>query len=238
MKFWIVMVLMLMGVSIQGASLEEAELLYRNQDYQGAQQMYEALLNDFPHSEVISYNLGNTYFKQDMLGKAIYYYKKALFLVPRDVEAMENLNLARSMVVGYDNENQQRELLSFLSIVTGKQLLLLSIGVMLVLNGLVYAYFKTRKELLKNIGILGGLLAIIVISFLIIREVRDSSHQESVIIVKKTAVKSGPSESFKELFFIHEGYELRTLLSQDGWSKVRLSNGAVGWVEDRTFWSL
>ena len=43
-------------------------------------------------------------------------------------------------------------------------------------------------------------------------------------------VREGPGEGFKPAFEVHEGLKLRVLGSDDGHLRVRLANGAEGWV--------
>ena len=46
-------------------------------------------------------------------------------------------------------------------------------------------------------------------------------------------VREGPGEAFKPAFEIHEGLKVRVVGSDDGHLRVRLANGAEGWVSGR-----
>jgi tetratricopeptide (TPR) repeat protein len=234
-----IMLLLVCSSLIVSNSLQIAEQAYNNQTYQEALTEYESSYVDYPDSIDLNYNLGNVCFKLGNIGKSIYFYKKALYLSPNDKEINENLELTRGFVLGLSNEDTQVELLSFLSHFTGKTLLILCLCLIAILNGLVFYYINIKpSEVVKNVGFLCFFILFISTLFLGVKEIRNKSYKECVVIVKKTAVKSGPSSSFKELFFIHEGYEFRELLVQDEWSKVRLLNGAIGWVKRSDYWSI
>jgi SH3-like domain-containing protein len=44
-------------------------------------------------------------------------------------------------------------------------------------------------------------------------------------------VKSSPNAASVDLFVLHEGTKVTVLESSDGWNKVRIANGSVGWLE-------
>ncbi|MBZ0242213.1 MAG: SH3 domain-containing protein, partial [Bacteroidales bacterium] len=43
-------------------------------------------------------------------------------------------------------------------------------------------------------------------------------------------VKSSPSASSVDLFVLHEGTKVSLLDELDGWQKIRIANGSVGWL--------
>lgn len=59
--------------------------------------------------------------------------------------------------------------------------------------------------------------------------------QSAVLTVQSVYVKSSPDANSTDLFIIHEGtkFELKDNLSD--WFKIRLSNGATGWIEEKNF---
>ena len=57
---------------------------YVNNRYDEAAKIYEELLSQDNHNAYVYYNLGNTYVRQNELGKAILNYLKARQLLPRD----------------------------------------------------------------------------------------------------------------------------------------------------------
>ena len=44
-------------------------------------------------------------------------------------------------------------------------------------------------------------------------------------------IKSSPSEASVDLFVLHEGTKVNILETTDGWSKIKIANGSVGWLQ-------
>src|SRR5438552_6079456 len=77
----------------------EANRLYQNGDFSGAEILYKRLIEAHIDSGVLYYNLGNACFKQKKLGEAIYFWERARRKLPGDPEIRENLELANLLVV-------------------------------------------------------------------------------------------------------------------------------------------
>jgi len=48
-------------------------------------------------------------------------------------------------------------------------------------------------------------------------------------------IKSSPYENSKDLFVIHEGTKVKILDNVNGWYKIKIANGSVGWIENGKF---
>ena len=79
--------------------VSDANERYNRGEYAESAQLYEALLSDGYIHAALHYNLGNAYFQQDDLGRAILNYMRAERLSPRDPDVRANLALARSSTV-------------------------------------------------------------------------------------------------------------------------------------------
>ena len=83
------------ALSSQGATKIDADSAYVRGDYAQAIELYEQLLTEGESAEVY-YNLGNSYFKMDNMGKSILNYERALLLDPGNADIRSNLDIARS----------------------------------------------------------------------------------------------------------------------------------------------
>ncbi|MDH3423313.1 MAG: tetratricopeptide repeat protein, partial [Gemmatimonadota bacterium] len=72
---------------------------YQDEDYAGAIEAYQAVLDAGFRSAGLEYNLGNAYFKSGRLGRAILHWERALEASPGDPDIQANLELARSLTV-------------------------------------------------------------------------------------------------------------------------------------------
>jgi SH3-like domain-containing protein len=57
------------------------------------------------------------------------------------------------------------------------------------------------------------------------------NQDQAIIMAPTVTVKSSPNAASVDLFVLHEGTKVTVLESSDGWNKVRIANGSVGWLE-------
>ena len=79
------------------AKFYEANFAYKEGEYAKAILVYEEVLQDGLESGSLYYNLGNSYFKDEKLGKAILNYERAKLFMPRDGDLVSNYQYARSL---------------------------------------------------------------------------------------------------------------------------------------------
>lgn len=92
------------GAQAQGAAaasdtlIAKADSAYTADNFAEAETLYmQAMKVDGTSSELF-YNLGNTYYRQGNLGKAILYYNRALKLDPANGDARQNLEFVNSKI--------------------------------------------------------------------------------------------------------------------------------------------
>ena len=102
-RIYMILVLLLSGVMTYAADVkaleEEAAKMYQEGEYQKAIDLYNEMLSDDMESATIYYNLGNCYYKQGEVAKAILNYERALLLHPGDSDAKYNLAMAQKSTV-------------------------------------------------------------------------------------------------------------------------------------------
>ena len=76
-----------------------ADSAYATADYATATHIYEQLLVTEGEAASVYYNLGNSYYKQGEIARAILNYERALMLAPANSDIQFNLELARSKTV-------------------------------------------------------------------------------------------------------------------------------------------
>ena len=53
---------------------------------------------------------------------------------------------------------------------------------------------------------------------------------DAIVITPTVTVKSSPNATSVDLFVLHEGAKLKVLGDSEGWHKVKIANGSVGWL--------
>src|SRR4051812_44117618 len=77
----------------------QANIAYQKMDYAAATDLYEKLIRQGSISAEVYFNLGNSYFKQGNVPKAILNYERAKKLAPDDEDIDFNLKIAGLKVV-------------------------------------------------------------------------------------------------------------------------------------------
>jgi hypothetical protein len=175
------------------------------------------------------------------LGEAITFYLRAQRFMPRNADLSENLALATSRVV---DDVQDAFFLSeffstFIHALTVNEWYV--IWVLLSLLLAVFVVMPRFKELTEKQRVLRSTLIIVFVLisgvlYLNVSSIRAAN--KGVIISRKIDAKSGPSESLKTKFFVHEGTRINLIKTLNGWSEVELKNGFRGWIPQSSYWTI
>lgn len=215
-----------------------ADTAYIRGQYDEAARLYEALLVAGEASELY-YNLGNSYYKSEHIGRAILNYERALLLNPGNADIRANLAIARTKTI--DKETPQPEiffvawikaLVSSLGISAWSTL---AIASFLLLLASLALYFISRRIALKKTGFITAVfcLVVTVISNLCAYQQhrRLTDRHDAIVVMPGVTVRSTPSESGTSLFILHEG---RKVTVKDdtmrAWKEITLEDGKVGWI--------
>ena len=119
-------------------------------------------------NEIVYYNLGNAFFKDNQLGNAILYYEKARKLSPGDREISENLNLARARMVDKVESPPEgslwRQLNRLLDLLPLDEETVLAV-ILFVLANVFFTWFVlTKSERLRRVSLYAS--AFLVVLFL------------------------------------------------------------------------
>ena len=243
MKTRIVMIsILLIGITKLYGSINQfhlAKQYYDNTNFSKAQQVYETVLKNKPDSVPALYNLGNIYFNQNMLGKAKFFYKKAHYISPRDSDIQHNIRVIEAELIDEVKPSFSIFLIikKGIDMITIPEFFLLGSIVFTIGNiALIWCGMVLNKKWVKPILVTSysGLL-IIMISIGV--KINIYKHQ-GIIISKKIPIKSGPLTTFPTLFYLHEGTELTILTKAQKWSKVKLNNKFIGWIENQHYWKI
>lgn len=220
---------------------DRANTAYINGDFREAAAAYEQLLAQGAVSMKLYYNLGNACFKQDRLGKAILYYRRALRLAPGNDDVRYNLSVAEART----KDNIERIPEFFLSTwlrgvrrtMSCTAWTILSLAFLAGALGLFLLYLLAQRLPLRKTGFYGTLVAAVLFvcttSFAAAgrRELLDESH--AVVMPASVAVKSSPDKSATDLFVLHEGTVVTVTDRLDEWCEILLDDGKKGWIENR-----
>lgn len=215
-----------------------ANKFYMDGDYTASILLYEEMLGSHQHSAMVYYNLGNAYYKNGNIGKAILNYNRALQLEPSDEDIQHNLMLAQAKTIDKIEPVPQffikrwlMELGGVFGSDTWAMMALVFFGVTL---GGVTLWLISSTLGLRKLGFYSAFIALVitVASFVYseINYTKQTSTAEAIVMNSAAPVKSAPSATSKDLFLIHEGTKVTVLQSLDEWNEVVLEDGNKGWI--------
>jgi tetratricopeptide (TPR) repeat protein len=223
-----------------------ANQLYESGQFGRAAQGYEQLLDQGFSDSTLFYNLGNAYFKQGDYGRAIFNYRQAERLAPRDADIQANLALARAKIAdqaattaqdspaeGFFTRlghwTQHRLTLNELAIAT----LVLWFGV----AALVILFNSLKKRTLFREGVQYSLMiTVLLFAFGLVglgsRLYVEQTQPEGVIVVAEVNVTSGPGSQYTTEFKLPGGAEVNVVEQRGNWVRLALPDRAEaqGWV--------
>jgi tetratricopeptide (TPR) repeat protein len=215
----------------------EANQAYEQGRFDDAVRSGEQIAQYGIHNAAVYYNLGNAYFKQNRLGKAILFYEKARRLDPGDRDTNENLAFVNALRIDRIEESEPPFWFALLSRIHNLWPLdtqLWALALLWVLANIGLGLRLTRREtLLRRAGTtvaIAALLLLIPGALSATVRIHDFSQQEGVIVADKADVLSGPAEGNAVLASVHEGLKVEIRSEASGWLQVILPNGLNGWV--------
>lgn len=210
---------------------------YKAGNFKDAIRLYKGLLQSSGTKTAdIQYNLGNSYFKLREYGMAISSYRRAQKLAPRDQDILANLRFAREMKRDKIDEPRSTELMGevfFFHYGTSRteaESIFLCGYFAAAITGAIYLFRKKRPLRWLTLGAL--VVALTFGASTGLRWYRTATPNEAVVVVKETDVHTGPGDNYMVSFDLHDGAEVITRKSENGWYQVELPDGRRGWMRD------
>ncbi len=209
---------------------------YEENDFKTAINQYESVLDKGLNSFELHYNLGNAYFKNQEIGKSILHYEKAYKINNEDDDLNFNLDFSRSFIVDKIEELPSPSVLRWWSTFKASQhpdfwakwalISIVFFSIIIVIR--IFINSRSGKKLTVFTGVIIFLFSIISLSMSYISDI--SVKKEAILIHTNTNIKSAPSTSAEDLFILHEGVKMQIIEELNGWNKIKLSDGMIGWL--------
>lgn len=219
--------------------LEKAEKAYDSKNYRQAIESYEKLIKEGYTSYQLYFNLGNAYYRNNELGRAIYYYELARKAEPNDEDVRINLGIAAAKTIDKIDSKEnffisavKTNILSSFTTSAWAWLTIISITVACVL---FFFFIDSDNLLVKRICFLFS--ALFLISFFVTYFLGYSAVQAryenkfAIILAKEIHIMNEPTAMAKSKFTLHEGTKIRIVEKNSDWVLIKLDNGNEGWVK-------
>lgn len=205
---------------------------YKEDHFLEAVRYYEELVKLGYRNGHIYYNLGNSYFKLEQLGKAILNYERARIMIPRDADLNFNIKYAKDQIQDALPEEQNFfDMVFFYTKTLTLNELFLGFAVLnLVFWGILFIRLFSRKEWIYYVMIISLIFWLIGGTSFGWKYFRQKTDNRVVVLIKEANILAGPDTGYTVLFKLHEGAIIRHERSEDGWSLISLSDEKRGWT--------
>jgi tetratricopeptide (TPR) repeat protein len=210
---------------------------YDNGDYSSAIEMYSRLIEKGYVNSELYYNLGNSYFKDDQYGRAIWAYREALALKPDFEQAKTNLEFARSMNLDRIEVHQGgfiADIWGFLTGIFGYNEYLIIFALTWWIIGGIAAFLIYRGNIASwpyYLLIASFIIAIFSATAAARRIKIDRLTSWGVLVENAADIREGPGEDYERIEIGHEGLEFKILNERENSYLIELKNGLKGWID-------
>jgi tetratricopeptide (TPR) repeat protein len=235
-------VILLLWAGAAGARAEtvsdtflQANKLYEEGKYSQSAAMYEGLLQSAHVSPAIYFNAGNAWFKTGQIGRAIYRYRRAEQLAPRDPDIRANLGLARAKAGASSAALPGSRWTRWVGRVTLNEWACAA-SAAAALFFLVLTARQMSPAFGKSSGGVAGVLAAASIWLLICLGLsidQQLLEKSSMVIVPEAVARWGPDAESKSAFTAHDGAEMMVLEHIGNWLKVSDAARQIGWLQEK-----
>jgi len=221
---------------------EESGKAYQEGDFNKAVELLEAEMKAQKEKGLESaglyYNLGNAYFRDNEVAKALLYYEKALLINPGDRDIRHNIEYARTRIedkiVSVDTFFLQSWFEGIQNMQSSNAWANLAIVLFLIFMVSLGFFFFTKHIKVKKAVFYVGIIAFAFLIFANIFSVRQknklTNRDTAIIMAGSVSVKNSPDNSSKELFIIHSGTKVKINKEDGKWMEIEIENGNVGWM--------
>ena len=220
-------------------ALNSANQLYTAGHYTEAATIYEQLIAQGGRDSALYYNLGNSYYQQGDLGRAILNYQRAAQLAPRDQDIQANLTLARAQVVDAYPEVPAGPFDSLAKITSGwltlNETAIIALFIWFALGFLVLTWQLLQPGKLQNsirtTALVLFLFVMVATLSLGSRILSEYSQPEGIIVAPTVTVSSSPNEEQTTEIQLHSGAEVNLLETNGDWIRISIPGDVLeGWL--------
>jgi len=218
---------------------QQAETAYLKGDFKVAADLYQQLIDQGVKRSEVYFDLGNAYYQLHDLGRALFNYRRAEAITPRDEDL--RLNLARIRVQRVDGTVAEAGILGQIAGLTSdwlsiSELSWIVIALLWLCCGFTAAYLwraDWRKQVRWAI-LISSILFIIVSMLALTHIVLDASRKPAVIVGDTVSVMTGPGTNYVVIFELHTAAEIRIVEERNHWVRFQLPDLREGWIDEQS----
>ncbi len=218
-----------------------ANKLYESGQYDQATQIYEQIISQGVQDSAIYYNLGNVYYKQGDLGRAIVNYERAALMNPRDSDIQANLTIARKQAEPSESlpaiatgpvDSITRLIGSWFSI---DETAILALGLWFAFSMLFLVWLQLEPGKARTWMGYSAFMTLLLVAVLTLslgnRIYNEKVHPTAVVVADEITINSQPGDQYTTEYSLHNGAEVVLLGTQGDWAHLSTPGETMeGWI--------
>lgn len=234
--------LLIVTSTICGQSVDslfaQANNYYKTEQFKEAIELYNRIESKNMVSSDLYYNLGNSYYKLNKVGPAIFYYEKALQLNPDNEDVKNNLVFAKRLSL--DNIKPlpktvwQKLNENYLQKLTYNEWAIIVIFFSFLVGTLFLLYYFSYSSIKKRLFFITSLISFLMLFLSLIITYNQYSfsknNKEAIVFAEESEIRNAPTFNSEKVFTLHEGTKVFVLDTVDNWKKIKIADGKLGWI--------
>lgn len=225
------------------ASESDADAAYREQNYVESIKLYEAQVvrnrSINQESAQLYYNLGNAYFRDNQIAKAIVNYERALLINPGDSDIRHNLRFAKTRIEdkidSADSFFINKWVRSLQNLYSANTWAIIGVVLFTLFIVAIGVYMISLQLSMRKISFYVGIVlffAVVITNVFAFQQKRKITNRSTAIVMSASvSIYTSPDAHSQELFRLHEGAKVTIKREEGRWIEIVIANGSVGWLQ-------
>lgn len=218
---------------------QEANQKYNEKQFHEAIELYETIADQNYQSPELFYNLGNAYFKLEKLAPAILNYERAKRLDPNNEDILFNIKLANLRVADRLESSPDLFFINWVNkMVHGRSpngWTRIAVILLWVAFAMGIVYLSVNIPAVRKIAFVAAFFFMFLSFLSIYLTYNQIDYEENnrfaIVFSTNSYVKSAPDEESVDIFILREGVKVELLGEENGWGKIKLQDGKIGWIK-------
>ncbi|MDE6126143.1 MAG: tetratricopeptide repeat protein, partial [Muribaculaceae bacterium] len=207
-----------------------------------AEKLYLKAASEQVVYSTLFYNLGNAYYRQGNLGKAIVNYERALKLDPSNADARTNLEFVKGQITDKEPDSSSvvgKSIDRIISAFHADAWAWIALALFAVFIGAAAAYLFSEAVFVRKTAFFGGLV-VFVLTVCAVAVSFAAADNYAIILPPASQLSTSPREArsqSEQAFLLHEGTKVEVIdsVSSPGeggkWLEVRVPTGERAWIK-------